>query len=282
MIDSTFILLQGVGQVTERRWWDAGIATWREFHISPAIPGLSAARKRWYDEALRAASDALARQDAAFFAGCLRPKDHWRLYPLFRDRALFLDIETTGGDPGPGAVTLVGAARTDGSVVQLIEGRDLTGTRLADLLAATPMLVTFFGSVFDVPFLARTFDAVPTPPLHMDLCFAARRLGLTGGLKQIEQRFDLDRESDLIGLDGWDAVLLWQRWQQGDNAALDRLLRYNRADTVNLIELADRLYASLVAQCGLPQRHPAECDHARGQLALIRRSHAAIPLGDSV
>ena len=38
----------------------------------------------------------LACRDAAFFKPHLPAKEAWRLYSEFADRALFLDIETTG------------------------------------------------------------------------------------------------------------------------------------------------------------------------------------------
>lgn len=251
MIESTFILLKGIGAVTERRWWQDGLVDWSTFRQAPTVKGLSPARKRWHDDALAQATEALAALDAAHFGRCLRPRDHWRLYPLFRERALFLDIETTGGEPAPGSVTVVGAA-AGARVTQLVQGVDLDAERLYDLFADVPMVVTFFGSVFDLPYLKQVFPALPSPPLHLDLCFAARRVGLTGGLKQVETLCGIEREQAVVGLDGWDAVRLWQQWRNGDAQALDRLLRYNRADVVNLITLADNLYGRLVADCGLP------------------------------
>ena len=40
-------------------------------------------------------------------------------------------------------------------------------------------------------------------------------------------------------MDGYTAVLLWQRYQRGDKGALDLLLSYNREDVVNLEVLMD-------------------------------------------
>lgn len=255
MIESTFILLKGIGTVTEQRWWHEGLRDWTAFRHAPAVKGLSAARKRWHDDTLAQAAQALDAKDAAHFSRCLRPRDHWRLYPLFRDQALFLDIETTGGEPAPNSVTVVGAAVGD-RCVQLVQGIDLDADAVHPLLEAAPMVVTFFGSIFDLPYLKQVFPSLPCPPLHMDLCFAARRVGLTGGLKHVEALCGIEREDAVVGLDGWDAVRLWQQWRSGDAQALDRLLRYNRADVVNLRTLADDLYERLVADCGLPAMEP--------------------------
>jgi uncharacterized protein YprB with RNaseH-like and TPR domain len=40
-------------------------------------------------------------------------------------------------------------------------------------------------------------------------------------------------------MDGYAAVLLWQRYQRGDQGALDLLRSYNREDVVNLEVLMD-------------------------------------------
>lgn len=251
VIESTFVLLKGIGDKTERRWWEAGLLDWSAFLRQATIQGLSPTRKRWYDLELERATVALTARDNHHFAECLRPRDHWRMLPLFRERAVFLDIETTGGEPEVGSVTVVGLYTGD-TCVQLIEGIDLTTSRLNEVLADAPLVVTFFGSVFDIPFLKRVFPDLRTPSLHIDLCFAARRLGMTGGLKRVESRLGLSRAADLVGLDGWDAVHLWQAWQQGHPPALDRLLRYNKADTVHLAPLADHLYAELARLYGPP------------------------------
>jgi len=63
----------------------------------------------------------------------------------------------------------------------------------------------------------------------------------------------IQRAVDLQGLDGWDAVRLWHAWSDGEPAALDRLLRYNEADTRNLEPLAELVCSGLAARYG-PQR----------------------------
>ena len=65
------------------------------------------------------------------------------------------------------------------------------------------------------------------------------RLGFKGGLKKIEPRFGIHRPKEVNGMDGYMAVLLWQRYQRGDQGALDLLLTYNREDVVNLEVLMD-------------------------------------------
>ncbi|HEY7534109.1 MAG TPA: ribonuclease H-like domain-containing protein, partial [Nitrospiraceae bacterium] len=134
----------------------------------------------------------------------------------------------------------------------LVRGDTLTEDRLHHELDQSDLLVTFFGGAFDIPYLQTKFPRLDFRKPHFDLCFAARRLGLRGGLKSIEQELHIDRDQDIIGLDGWEAVRLWYQWKAGDEGALDLLLRYNIADTCNLEPLAEHLYEQLVASFGPP------------------------------
>jgi len=66
------------------------------------------------------------------------------------------------------------------------------------------------------------------------------RYNLYGGFKAVEQQLGIPRR--LQGISGWDAVLLWWRYQDyGDQNALELLLQYNREDVVNLKLLREKL-----------------------------------------
>ena len=86
------------------------------------------------------------------------------------------------------------------------------------------------------------------PTLHFDLYFAARRCALRGGLKHIEQDMGIDRHTTISGLNGLDAVRLWFQWRRRDTIVRDTPLSYNRADTENLVRLADRFHEDMVSQ----------------------------------
>ena len=259
MLTSSFILLPGVGPVTERRWWQEGLHAWSDFLHHASIPGLSAARKTWYDDELRTAQLLAEKGDFRQFASRLPRREHWRLYEACRSRTGYLDIETTGGPPHEGVVTVVGL-HCHGKTVSLVQGEDLTPERLQAEIDQCDLLVTFFGSVFDIPYLCATFPELRMPPLHFDLCFAARRLALRGGLKSIEREMGIDRDRTISGLDGWDAVRLWSHWCRGDIRARETLLAYNRADTEHLVLLADRFYEDLMTRFG-PSSIPATAYH---------------------
>jgi uncharacterized protein YprB with RNaseH-like and TPR domain len=251
MLTSTFVLLKGIGPGTERRLWQEGITDWATFLSHPAIHNISPSRKSWYDETLATAQSRLAAGRADFFGTCLKSRDHWRLFETFRHRALYLDIETTGMSAREGQITVVGLYR-NGRMSSLVRGETLTEDRLQAELEQTDLLVTFFGSAFDIPFLQTAFPRLDLKKPHFDLCFAARRLGLHGGLKYIEREVQIERDTALEGLDGWDAVRLWRQWRGGDEAARDLLLRYNAADTKNLEPLAELLYEQMVVRNGPP------------------------------
>jgi hypothetical protein len=67
-------------------------------------------------------------------------------------------------------------------------------------------------------------------------------VGFSGGLKGCETKAGIER-GNLIGLDGYDAVLLWYDYQRnGNQKALKTLLAYNSQDIVNLETLMVMAY----------------------------------------
>ena len=101
-------------------------------------------------------------------------------------------------------------------------------------IARYKMLVTFFGSGFDLPFIRRTFPDLRMDQLHVDLCHLLRRIGLTGGLKSIETKLGVKRIPETEGLSGFDAVRLWHQYRRGSQEALELLLLYNKEDVINM------------------------------------------------
>jgi len=247
MIESTFLFLNGIGPTMERRLWEQDVPNWSTFLHHPTIRGLSNARKDLYDIDVTTALEQHALDNPRYFASCLKTRDQWRLYEWLRPRAVFLDIETAGGPYGD--VTVVGLFG-NGRMLSLVRGDTLTEARLCQEVSQYDLIVTFFGSGFDLPYLQAMFPRFRIDQPHLDLCFAAKQLGLRGGLKQIERMVGIERKGALQGMDGWDAVRMWTRWRHSrDTEALELLLAYNEADCVNLQPLADLVYCQLVQQC---------------------------------
>lgn len=249
MLEHTFVHIPGVGPATERRLWDQGVVTWADALDRGSCPsGFSGARWAQGCRELEESIASLRRREHRHFAAALSSAEHWRAWADFRRSAVYLDIETTGCS-GSSQVTVVGlydGARTR----SFIAGDNLD--QLPEVLEGYAMIVTFNGASFDLPFLRRRFPGMPLDHLHLDLMHALRRIGLRGGLKAIERRAGIERDHDLRGLDGWDAVRLWREYCAGREESLETLVRYNAADIENLELLAERAYAELRASMRLP------------------------------
>jgi uncharacterized protein YprB with RNaseH-like and TPR domain len=248
LIRRTFRVLNGVGPHTERRIWREGISSWDDFLARGGVRFTSTRRNELWTVELGRWRDALDGGDEKFFHRRLPRGEHWRLFDAFCDDVACLDIETTGLPPPDDETTVVGVYRPGRGLTQLVAGRDLSGDALDAALEGVKLLVTFFGASFDVPFLQREFSYLRFDIPHYDVCFGAKRVGVKGGLKKVEKQFGIARDGDVDGLNGYDAVKLWQAHLRGRDGALERLLRYNAADTKNLVPLAAIIYQRLCAQ----------------------------------
>ncbi|MBF0457010.1 MAG: ribonuclease H-like domain-containing protein [Nitrospirae bacterium] len=251
MIRNTFTVLEGVGEKTERRLWRRGIVTWDDFLGIKSIPFISKEKKLIADERLKMLDNVLIKKNPSRLARYIERKEHWRAFEVFRDDAVGLDIETNGypSDKG-GYVTVVGLY--DGKNYQcLIRGKDLTEENLIAALSPYKYLITFYGAVFDIPFLRRRYQSLTFDMPHYDICLESKRLGLKGGFKYFEKCFGINRDDDIAGMDGYDAVKLWQMYKRGNRASLDTLIKYNREDTVNLMAIGEEIYNQLKKSTGI-------------------------------
>lgn len=237
MLRRTFQLIPGVGPWKEKDLWARGIHTWDDFPDNGSVLGQKldeGARRR-----LALAREALERRDLKGLAAMVPPREHWRLYPEFARDAVYFDIETDGKqEQAPTVVALF----DDAGLHVFIQGRNMD--ELPEAMAERRLWVTFNGSCFDVPVLREYFGKrFPTPDAHIDLRFVCRRLGMGGGLKEIEDKLGLGRPPHMKGVNGWDAVLLWRAYlARGDVEALRFLVEYNLYDSFQLRSLMDKAY----------------------------------------
>ncbi|HEY0092899.1 MAG TPA: ribonuclease H-like domain-containing protein [Archangium sp.] len=237
MLRRTFQLIPGVGPWKEKDLWARGIQTWDDFPENGSVLGQKldeGARRR-----LALAREALERRDLKGLAAMVPPREHWRLYPEFARDAVYFDIETDGKqEQAPTVVALF----DDAGLRVFIQGRNMD--ELPEAMAERRLWVTFNGSCFDVPVLREYFGKrFPTPDAHIDLRFVCRRLGMSGGLKELEDKLGLGRPPHMKGVNGWDAVLLWRAYlARGDVEALRFLVEYNLYDSFQLRSLMDKAY----------------------------------------
>lgn len=244
MIRRTFSILPGIGARFERHIWKEGALTWDDFLKIKHIRGISQDRKSMFDNYVLGAITALNNSDSSYFESRLNQTEHWRLFNEFRNDSVCLDIETTGTFPGHDAVTIVGLYDRYG-MKTFIQGINLDYRVIEDILSQYKLLITFAGRSFDVPFLRKCFPGLSINLPHFDLCPAGHKLGIKGGLKKVEARLGIGRAEDITGMSGYDAVILWYRYINGDKGALDLLVKYNEADTRNLFTLAEIIFNNL-------------------------------------
>lgn len=248
MLTSTYIHVQGVGYTTERRIWEMGALTWERFlELHPALP-LAEGKKALIIPSVEECVARLAERDHAYFARTIPAKEQWRALPEFGEELAYLDIETTGCG-WHDQITVIGLY--DGLEMKTF----VKGINLEEFPAEVSrhrMLATFFGSGFDIPFIKRHFPDLTLDQLHVDLCFLFRRVGLTGGLKHIEDELGIVRRPETEGLSGFDAVRLWREYRRGSREALDLLLLYNKEDVMNMERLLSCGCAELARRLEFP------------------------------
>lgn len=158
----------------------------------------------------------------------------------------YLDIETSWSR----SITIIGVHRPGIGMIQLVAPR-LHPDRVLEALDGVTTVCTFNGACFDLPVIREQLGLdLKTLLVHRDLLRDCRRLGLRGGLKRVEQVLGIWRDTE--GVDGIQAMGLWERWRRaGDQEALELLLRYNREDCENLEVLERRL----ATRFGIMPRH---------------------------
>ncbi len=152
MLETCFLHLPGVGPAFEAKLRALGLITWDQALDGPLPCGAS--RTAVLRAGLEESRQRLAAGDAVWFGDALPPAQQWRLYPYFRHRAAYVDIETTGLAWPEAAITTI--ALYDGSSVRTyVQGVNLES--FADDILSYKLLVTWNGRGFDAPFLRRTF-----------------------------------------------------------------------------------------------------------------------------
>lgn len=274
MLTSTFLLAQGISEEHERLLWGRGLLTWdlARRYAAEVQDALGPARAQRLLATLAEAQEALTKGNHNWFRQHLDPRENWRLWHDFcaPDAVALLDIETTGRTPGYDRITVIGLSdgqRERAFIADRPQAGDEPLSGYLEAIKAYRLVVTFNGIGFDIPFIERHFrdQGYHLEQPHLDLMPLARSLGLTGGLKDMEQQIGIRRESELADMRGHEAIALWGAWKQGDRAAYDRLVSYCKADCTNLLAFAEHCYRKKRALVYEPFAREVDFDATQGQ-----------------
>lgn len=238
---STFQHLKGIGPKTERELWKKGIFTWDDFEedfYDKQLALFNDFAEDSHVSKVQASRQALLQHDADFFASLLPQKEYYRIVLSFYPQTIFLDIETTGLSKYYDYITIVGWS-IGGIYNYFIKGDD--DSLLKKHLNQAKCIVTFNGSIFDIPFLKQEFKNIKIPKTHVDLRFFSKHAGLSGGQKEIEKKIGLNRPKEIEKVDGKAATVLWYKYRQGNLRALYKLIKYNYLDITGMEAIFDEV-----------------------------------------
>ncbi|HEY3373747.1 MAG TPA: ribonuclease H-like domain-containing protein [Candidatus Aquicultor sp.] len=149
----------------------------------------------------------------------------------------YLDIETSFSNK----LTVIGLYIADtGELIQMVGGA-IAPDELMHHLRHVERIYTYNGNRFDLPVIHQHLG-VNLRKSHesRDLMYDCWHNNLKGGLKAVEKALGISR--DIFGKGEDDPRILWRRYRRHrDTDALERLLWYNREDTLNLVLLEERL-----------------------------------------
>jgi len=132
--------------------------------------------------------------------------------------------------------------------------KDINLSDAANVLSKHPILVSFNGTLFDLPFIRKELPDLRLNHVHIDLRFLLRTIGLSGGLKKIELKLGIPRAPELESVEGRQAAVLWREFLRRNNDdAIRKLVLYNLADTINLRVLMEYCYIRKLQQKVLPK-----------------------------
>lgn len=242
MLNNTYIHIPGIGAATEQKIWKCGIKSWEDFLRNHDAIGTTGSKKRLLLSGVKESIEQLSAGNHVFFARRLLPCHHWRAYRRFRERTAYVDIETTGLSPQHESITIIGIYNGK-ETKTYVRGINLKEAQFE--LEKYKQLITFNGARFDLPFIENEFQWAFNH-LHIDLLYPLKKLGYCGGLKKVERSLGIKRSKETEGISGLDAVRLWNKYERGNDEALELLIKYNGEDVENLEKLVETTYPMMV------------------------------------
>ena len=106
MLVNTFLHIPGIGIKTEQQLWDSGIRNWEDFTQNCPIR-LSQSRVDTITRYIRESRRQIEYDNPNYFSDLLPANLQWRIFPQFRNAAVYLDIETTGLESRRNEITTI-------------------------------------------------------------------------------------------------------------------------------------------------------------------------------
>ncbi|MEM4398144.1 MAG: ribonuclease H-like domain-containing protein [Candidatus Woesearchaeota archaeon] len=236
MIKKSFLFLPNISYKKELEI-KTQVKDWDNFLNTKKIKGISELNKKRYDKLIIEAKNALLNNDSSFFLGKLKHKDNWLLYDYFKDESIFLDIEVSKIN---GFLTLIGLF--DGYETKImIKEINFDINFLKNYLKNFKLIITFNGSVFDLPFLEKKYPGLLPKVPNIDVRHLCQKLNLKGSLKEVELKLGIKRQNPIVErLYSGDPYRLWKTFKAtGNKYYLDLLIEYNEEDIINLKKILD-------------------------------------------
>ena len=148
MLKHTFIHLDGVGELTEKKLWKKKILTHQDAIDKNTFPPSKIIK-------ISETKQKLEDGDALYFHNNLPSKERWRMFGTFYNSVAYIDIETTGLYGAYDIITTI--ALYDGDTIKhYIHGKNLDDFK--NDIKQYKLLVTYNGTNFDLPFIRRFLD----------------------------------------------------------------------------------------------------------------------------
>lgn len=238
LLYSTFSHIKGISENKERHYWNNGVENLDDLNY------LINGQLSFFNETsfIEKSMDSLNNGDIDIFRDNLKRSEYYRIAYSFPDDVMFLDIETTGLSKVYSYITMIGWMKS-GIYKYTMIGNDIN--EFIDDLNNSKILVTFNGSIFDLPFIKYKYSKYEfnfSEKAHIDLRFLAKSYGYSGGQKEIEKQLSFKRPKYLSETNGKEATVLWYKFLYGDNSKLSLLLKYNCYDILGMVYILNYLF----------------------------------------